>query len=114
MIHTHFFQLNIQKDNHLNGRTDGYIDIRATFNETYYDDDNPIVTVEPINLNFYNCIIVKNWLALEREAREAATKHFAEIAKAERINKARATLISEGEPSGNPIMDYYTQHNALS
>lgn len=113
MVHTHFFQYNIPAGNHLNGHTNGYIDIRATFSGAYYDGDKPLVYVEPVNVRFYECVIVKDWLQLKKDVEEIATNHFAKLAKELKLAEARAVLINEGE-SGNPIMDYYVQHNALS
>lgn len=111
MTHVHFFQWNIPADNHYTGKTDGYINIIAEWDgkTTYGYSECPLIIITPINLSFYDCISVKNWALAHSQIEKIAEKHFAEIAKAERIAQARAELIAAGEPTGNPVIDRYTE-----
>lgn len=108
MTYKHFFQWNIPADNHYLGRTDWYIDVIATWNGDVYDDNKPYVLLAPCNIAFVDLRQVKNWDLATRQIEAIAQNHFAEIAKAERLAKARATLIAEGEPTGYPTLDRYT------
>lgn len=108
MNYVHMFQWNIPADNHYLGRTDWYINVIAEWgNSSYYSDGRPIVSVQPINIDFVDLRQVKNWELATRQIVEIAEKHFAEIARSERINKARAELINLGE-TGIPTLDRYT------
>lgn len=104
MKHVHFFQYNIPADNHLNGNPDVYVNILAEWDsESLHTDGRPIVHVSPVNFSFYELIIVKNWLKAKIDIEKLAEDHFAELAKAERINQARAIAYVEE----NPILDRY-------
>ena len=108
MNYVYFFQHNIKKENQLSGRTDRYINIMAEWDgmiSTY--DGSPIVIAQPVNLQFGDCISVKDWYALYNEVRKIAEDHFKELARQERINKARAELIAEGEIIENPVLQRY-------
>lgn len=109
MTHTHFFQYNIPADNHFSGATDGYIDVVARWYESYYSDGRPIVMATPLIRTMWDCTIVKNWLKAANDIEQIADKHFATIARATRIAEARATLVIEGEPTGNPVLDRFTK-----
>jgi hypothetical protein len=100
MNHVHFFQVNIPKDNHLTGRTDRYINVVAKWDgESFYTHDNsPIVYAEGVNLTLADCIQVKDWHKAYRQIEEIAKDHFAELAKQERLNQARAILAVEDHP----------------
>jgi hypothetical protein len=100
MNYLHMFQWNIPKDNHLNGHTDRYINILSTWDgATFYGNDNsPLIHVEPVNLSFYECIQIKDWFKAYKQIEKIAEEHFAEIAKQERINQARAILMVEENP----------------
>jgi hypothetical protein len=98
--YTHFFQFNIPADNHLNGYTDRYINVVAYWDgETFYTHDkSPMVFFDGINLTFADCIQVKDWHKAYKQIETIAKDHFADLAKQERINQARAILAVEENP----------------
>lgn len=107
------FQYNIPADNNFCGNTDSYINVIAEWNgKDTYSDGRPMVSLTPVTHHFANLIIVKNWYLAKCDIEKIAEKHFAEIAKAERINKARAELIAAGEITGIPTLDLYTEKEA--
>lgn len=108
--YVHMFQYNIPVDNEFTGRTDSYINVIAEWNgkDTYYDG-RPMVSVTPVTHHFADIIIVKDWYWAKCDIERIAESHFAEIARQEKIAQARATLISEGEPTGVPTLDRYTE-----
>jgi len=108
MYYTHMFSYNIPKDNQPCSFTDSYINVIATWNgESYYTDGRPMVSVTGVNLSFYDCIKVKDWHKAHAQIEKLAISHFAEIARIEKINQARAILIEQGEPTGIPTLDYF-------
>lgn len=108
MKHIHFFQWNVPKDNQFSERTSCFIDIIASWDsDSFYKDGTPIVYIELVNPTIYTCIQVKDWFEAEGQIKQIARNHFAELAKAERINKARAELIAAGELQDNPILTRY-------
>lgn len=111
MTYVHMFQWNIPADNHFVGETNGYINIIAEWDgrTTYGRNNTPLVIIKPVNATFYDLVAVKDWSIARTQIERIAEDHFASIAKAERIAQARATLISEGEATGNPILDRYTE-----
>lgn len=114
-MHKIFFQYNIPADNESVGRTNSFIDVVVTWNgKDYFHDGRPMIHVEGCNFSFYDALKVNDWFKAHSDIEKIANEKFAEIARQEKINKAKETLVKEGEPSGNPIMDYYTQHHALS
>jgi hypothetical protein len=88
----HFFEYNIPADNQLNGHTDKYIPVIAEWEGAFYNDGRPLVRVEPVNMGFYEAIIVKNWLAAKRDIEKIAEDHFAGIAYDQRISQATKVL----------------------
>lgn len=108
MTYVHFFQWNIPAENEFSGRTNRYINVIAEWSGNCYDDGRPIVSLTPITHHFADLIAVKDWYLAKCDIEAIAQKHFAEIAKAVRLAKARATLIAEGEPTGIPTLDRYT------
>jgi hypothetical protein len=109
MTYKHFFQWNIPADNQFSGQTDRYIDVVVTWYGGYYTDGRPMVYADGINFSFSDAFQVKDWYTAKRQIEQLAEAHFNEIAKAERIAQARATLVSEGEPTGIPTLDRYTE-----
>lgn len=108
MTHIHCFQMNIPKDNHSYGWTDGYLNIIARWNtEQFYNDGTPMVFIDLINPSIHTCTSVKDWREMERQIDKVAREHFKELARVERINKARAELIAQGEIIENPILARY-------
>lgn len=111
MTHTHMFQWNIPADNQFSERTDRYLNIIATWNtEHYYSDGKPLVFIALVNPTINDCIMVKDWYLAQSQIKEVATNHFANLARQERINKARAELIAAGEIVENPILIRYEQN----
>lgn len=108
MNYVHMFQFNIPADNEYLDRTDSYINVIAEWNGGFYTDGRPMVYVNPINLTFLDCMLVKDWSLARRQIERIAESHFAEIARQEKLAQARATLISEGE-TGVPTLDRYTE-----
>lgn len=104
MNYVHMFSYNVPAENQYTGRTDFYIHVIATWNgESRYRDDSPMVSVQPVNLSFYECISIKNWSKAHTDIETLASNHFADIAKQERINQARAILAVEE----NPVLNRY-------
>src|SRR6478752_3844193 len=100
MKHVHFFRWNIPAENQLTGQTNRYINIIAETNMGLYSDGRPIVYITPANISFSELMQVKDWYTAHEQILECAEKYFAEIARAEKIAEARATLIAENEPTG--------------
>lgn len=98
MKHVHFFQWNIPADNQLNGETDRFINVVAEFNGGFYSDGTPMCYVNPVNMTFYEAMQVKNWMLAQSQIKRLAESHFAELARQERINQARAVLQVEENP----------------
>lgn len=108
MTHVHMFQWNIPAENHFANRTDKYLNIIATWNsEHFYNDGSPMVFVDLVNPNLNTCQWVKNWILAEQQIKEVAREHFSDLARKERINKARAELIAAGEIIYNPVLLRY-------
>ena len=107
MNHVYFFQWNIPADNHLAGDTDGYINILASWNGNSYSSGKPIVYATPVNLSLWDCMKVINWRIASDQIEAIAENHFEALARQERINKARAELIAEGEIIENPVLARY-------
>ena len=106
MNYVHFFQWNIPADNHLCGYTDRYINVIATWDgKSFYQHNKaPIIHVNGVNINFSDCIQVLDWHKAHSEIEKLAEEHFAEIARQEKINQARAILaVTE-----NPITERLT------
>lgn len=108
MTYKHFFQWNIPAENQFCGATDRYINIIAEWDGQLHSNDTPWISLTPVVHHFADLIAVKDWYKAKCDIEAIAQKHFAEIAKAERLAKARATLIAEGEPTGIPTLDRYT------
>ncbi len=99
MQYTHMFSYNIPAENQLCGYTDRYIHILCEWDGvTFYSNDRPMIRVSPVNLSFAECISVKNWLKAHNDIEKIAESHFAEIARQEKINQARAVLATEENP----------------
>jgi hypothetical protein len=99
MNYVHFFQWNIPKDNHLFGATDEYINVIAKWDGTsFYSENRPIVFRNPVNMRFSDAMQVKDWRKAIAQIDNIAEEHFAEIAKQERLNQARAILAVEDHP----------------
>lgn len=110
MNYVHFFQWNIPADNQLTGKTDKYIPVIAEWDGiSFYQEGRPMVFVSPVNMTFYEAISVLDWCKAKSDIQKLAENHFAEIARKEKIAQARATLLSEGEPTGVPTLDLYTE-----
>src|SRR6478752_463105 len=102
MNYVHFFQWNIPADNHFAGCTDRYIDVVSRWDgKTFFNDGNPMIQVDGVNLSFYDCISVLDWQQAYTEIKTIARQHFAEIARMEKINQARAILAM----NENPILE---------
>jgi hypothetical protein len=98
MLYTHLFQWNVPKDNQFCGYTGCYINVVAEWNsESIYNDGSPIVSAYPVVKSNYDLICVKDWYLAIRQMEKIAQSHFAEIARQEKINQARAVLIAEEE-----------------
>lgn len=106
MDYVHMFQWNIPADNQFCGKTDRYINIISEWSGQCYNDGTPMVSITPVVHHFADLIAVLDWYKAKCDIEKIAQNHFADIAKAERINKARATLIAEGE-SNIPTLDRY-------
>ncbi len=108
MNYVHFFQWNIPADNQTSERTDRFIDVIVKWHDTdYYTDGRPMVYPAPVNLSFSDCMQVKDWHKAYRDISKIAESHFADLAKQERINQARAILAVEE----NPILNRYEENN---
>ncbi len=102
MNYVHFFQWNIPADNQTSGHTNRYIDVIVKWDSSnFYTDGRPMVFPYPVNLTFSDCMQVKDWHKAYRDISTIAESHFADLAKQERINQARAILAVEE----NPIME---------
>lgn len=102
MQYINMFSWNIPASNHYADRTDAYLNIIATWDgKASYNDGTPMVYVDLVNPTLYTCITVKDWFAAERQIKAVAQKHFAEIARQERLNQARAVLAL----SENPVLE---------
>lgn len=109
MNYVHMFQWNIPAENQFCGATDRYINVIAEWDgSTFYKVNKPMVSVTPVVHHFADLIAVKDWYKAKCDIEAIAQNHFADIAKSERLEKARATLIAEGEPTGIPTLDRYT------
>lgn len=96
MKHIFFFQYNIPAENELTGDTDKYVNVITEWNSNqFYSDGRPMVSVSPVNFTFYDCMIVKDWHKAHSDITRLAEMHFAELARKERINQAKAVLINE-------------------
>lgn len=110
MKHVHFFEYNVPKDNHITGRTNGYVNIIAEWDSNdVLSDGRPMVFCAVVNVRFHDLVQVKDWLKVYTDVNDISQQHFSNLAKRERINHARATLMSEGELTGIPTLDLYTQ-----
>ncbi len=110
MNYVHMFQWNIPAENQWSGQTDRYLNIIASWNGTsYYNDGEPMVFIDLVNANIYTCLQVKCWPTAEIQIKKVAIAHFADIAKQERINQARAILAVEE----NPVLARYEENNAV-
>jgi len=107
MKHIHFFQWNIPKENHYIGAKDRYINIIAEWNETFYRDGRPFIHIAPVNISFSELMQVKDWYIAQAQIEECAEKHFAEMAREQKIAEARAILMQENEPTGVPTLDRF-------
>jgi hypothetical protein len=93
------FSWNIPASNQFAERTDAYLNIIATWDgNSFYNDGTPLVYVDLINPSLYTCVRVKDWFEAEGQIKQVATKHFADIAREERLNQARAVLAIENDP----------------
>ncbi len=110
MNYVHMFQWNIPAENQYSGQTDRYLNIIASWNGTaYYHDGDPMVFIDLVNANIYTCLQVKDWYQAEKQIKQLAIAHFADLAKQERINQARAILAVEE----NPVLNRYEEMNRL-
>lgn len=105
MKYVHMFSWNIPAENQFSERTDRYLNVIAEWNgDAFYDDGRPMVYVNLVNPTINDCIQVKDWYEAKCQIEQIARSHFADIARQERINKARAELIASGELEPNPIL----------
>lgn len=105
MKHVHMFQWNIPSENHFANRTDRFLNIIAEWDgDSFFDDGRPMVFVNLINPDIHDCISVLDWFEAKRQIEKAALTHFADIARQEKIARAKAELIAEGELEENPIL----------
>lgn len=109
MTHKHFFEWNIPADNQFSGSTDRYIDVIATWDsEQYYNDGRPMVFIHPsYDFDFHDAMSVKDWFVARGQIEDVARNYFADIAKRERLKKAKAILIDAGGETGCPTLDLY-------
>lgn len=99
MLHTHLFSYNVPAENHYVGKPDFFIHVIAEWDGTsFYGEGRPMVHINPINLSFYEAVCVKDWAKAKNDIEKLAENHFAEIAKMERISRARAVLAVEENP----------------
>src|SRR6478736_6795782 len=104
MKHVHLFSYNVPKNNQYRGKTDVYIHVIAEWNgDAFYSDGRPMIYCNPVNMSFYEAMMVKNWSIAKDDIYKIAEQHFAELARMERINQARAILAVEGPE--NPITE---------
>jgi len=102
MKHVNFFRYNIPADNHQGGLTDKYINCIAEWTSDYFfSDGRPMCYVNPVNMTFYEAVAVINWHIAYEDIKRIAENHFAELARMERINQARAILALEENPIFN-------------
>lgn len=106
MKYVHLFSYNVPADNHDVGRTDFYVHALAEWNgDSFWNNGTPMIYVNAVNLSFYDCISVKNWNIVYADIKRIAQEHFAELARMEKINQARAILAVELPE--NPILARY-------
>lgn len=98
MKHIYFFQYNVPAENHINNKTDFYVSICAEWSGDYWGDKAPLVYTHPILLTKVELRTVRNWNLLLNDIELIGEKHFADIARQERINRAKAVLINEEMP----------------
>lgn len=111
MNYVNMFSWNIPAENQYIGRTDRYINVIAEWDgKTTYYDGRPMVHISPVNLTFHDCVSVINWALAHSQIEKIAEKHFAEMARLQRLTKARELLIDEGE-SNIPTLDRYEEAN---
>ena len=114
MNQVHFFRLNIEADNTQDGKTTShFLNVLATWRGSTYSDNKPIVTVQLLteSLDYF---VIKNFGKAYLAAEKIAQVHFAELARQERINKARAELIAAGEIIENPVLARYEPGTAIT
>ncbi len=109
MQHVHLFSYNIPAENQTNGQPDKFIHVIAEWNGGFFDSGKPMVYITPVNATFYEINLVKNWRKATNEIEQIAENHFADLAKQERINQARAILAVEE----NPVLNRYEENNAI-
>ncbi len=108
MNYVHLFQWNIPADNQTSGRTDRYINVIAEWNsDSFFSDGKPMCYTNPVNLTWFEVGLVKDWGTAIWQIKKIAENHFAELARMERINQARAILAVEE----NPILNRYEENN---
>ncbi len=111
MQHIHFFQYNIPAENEPYGRTNKFINVLAEWNsDAFYSDGKPMCYVNPVNMTFYDAMLIKDWTLAYSDIKKLAENHFADLAKQERINQARAILAVEE----NPVLNRYEENNTLT
>jgi hypothetical protein len=90
-----YFQYNLKADNHKNGLTNHYIDVKVErMPNTSIIYTTPLV--EKIDLR-----VVKNWNTAMDDMEQIGEKHFKEIIEQEKIEAAKKTL----QQFDNPVLD---------
>ena len=102
----HLFQYNLPADNNQHGDTDHYINIIASWHERYWSDGRPMTYITPL-IDNSDLRTVKYWPEILDDCEGIAEKHFAEVARAQKIAEARVTLMQENEPTGVPTLDRF-------
>lgn len=111
--HVHFFQLNIDAENTQDEKTTShFLNVFAKWHGSTYSDGKPIVHIKLLTEDS-DYFIIKNFGKAYLAAEKLAQTHFADLARQERINKARAELIAAGEMVENPILIRY-ESNVIS
>lgn len=98
MRHIHFFEYNVPAENHRTGKTDFYLDVVVEWGGSFYSSGKPIVYTKFVDLQNNLLMSVNDWMKVILDCDKIGEQHFAEIAKQERINQARAILQIEENP----------------
>ena len=95
MKKNYYFQYNLPADNHIDGATDYYIDVKA---ERLSNSSHIYVIplVEKIDLR-----VVKDWRKVLNDIEKIGEEHFKNLLEQEKIEEARKTL----SLYENPILD---------
>lgn len=103
MRHTYFFEYNLPAENHKHDKADHFINVVVNWHGGTYTGGEPIVfpklLTETIDL-----MVVKDWSPVLDDIETISRKHFAGMAKQQRIDEARKVLAFDE----NPIIERLT------